>query len=152
MATATKDVEQIVRKVMSEELDETVNAIQELSALLTDQVIPKLSGDDNADDQDQDDDQVADEESEQDDGVSMSAFSGNGASGRRRGKPNGHDDSEGEDDADQPGDEVPEAVNAAFTELYRTLSPEQTKAFAELFTAMDNELEGEHDTEAAGRG
>ena len=152
MATATKDVEQIVRKVMSEELDETVNAIQELSALLTDQVIPRLSGDDNAGDQDQDDDPVDEEESEQDDAVSMSAFSGNGSPGRRRRKPNGHDDSDSDDDAELPGDEVPRAVNEAFTELYKTLSPEQTKAFAELFTAMDNELEGEHDTEAVGRG
>ena len=105
MATATKDVEQIVRKVVSEELDEAVNAIQELSTLLTDQVIPKLSGDEDSDDVDDDDEPVDDCDEDEDGAVSMSAFNrANGKATRRRRTPaNGHDDGEDSGDTGDPG-------------------------------------------------
>ena len=139
MATATRQVEQIVRKVLAEELDETVNAIQELSALVTEQVIPKLSGGaGDMPDSEQDEEPTEDEESEAD-GASMSAFNGS-SFGRRRKPVNGHAD---DDDVEAPDGEVPESVVEAFADLYKTLSPEQSKAFADLFTAMENELEGD---------
>lgn len=143
MATATKQVEQIVRKVMSEEMDETVNAIQEISALLTEQVIPRLAGE--ADDESGMDDEETDEESTN--GMrprSMSAVNGGGRVKPGRGRPNGHDDSE---DVEIPEREVPEAVTSAFEEFYKALTPEQAGALAELFTAIQSELEDQDQSE-----
>lgn len=154
MATATKQVEQIVRKVMSEEMDETVNAIQEISSLLTEQVIPRLAGDES-----DLDDEETDESS--DNGMrprSMSAFNGGARSKPGRGRPNGHDDS---DAVETPEREVPDAVTSAFEDFYTSLSPEQAGALAELFTAIQSGLddrdqdeldEQDQGAEAFGRG
>ncbi len=152
MATATRQVEQIVRKVLAEELDETANAIQELSALVTEQVIPKLSGRAGDMPDSEQDEEPTEDEVEDEDGASMSAFSAP-SFGRKRKPANGHADDE---DAEPPNGHVPQSVVEAFAELYKTLSPEQSKAFAELFTAVESELEGEDadegDDEEAGRG
>ena len=150
-AAATRQVEQIVRRVMSEEMDETVNAIQEISTLLTEQVIPRLSGE-------------ADDDAEFDDSEPTNGHAPGGsrsfsASGARAkpGRVNGHDDSEEIEAPDQDRQEVPEAVTSAFAEFYRTLTPEQAQTLAGLFTAIDGELENRDEasdegSEAAGRG
>ncbi len=138
MATATREVEQIVRKVITQELDETVNAIQELSTLVTEEVIPRLSrGSDDMPDSEEDEEPTEDEDSEATGVRSLSGFNGSGA--KRRRKPvNGHDD----DDVEMPEQhDVPESVVTAFAELYSTLSPDQAKALGELFTTMETELE-----------
>jgi hypothetical protein len=112
MATATNEVERIVRKVLKEEQDETVSDIKELSTLLTEQVIPKLSNGGNGEsDWDPDDD------ADQDDAVSMSAYDDEGTTSRR-GKPSPNGEDEG-DDADLPEQEIPRPVIEAFTTLYR---------------------------------
>jgi len=147
MATATKQVEQIVRKVMSEEMDETVNAIQEISTLLTEQVIPRLSGEPGGEsgmDEGEGGAEEADEGSTN--GMrarSMSGFNGRGSK-PGRGRPNGHDDS---GDVETPERDVPEAVMTAFEELYKSLSPEQARGFVELFTAIESELDDQDQDE-----
>ncbi len=159
MATATNEVERIVRRVLKEEQDETVSAIQELSTLLTEQVIPKLSDGANGksdwdagDDAVQDDDANQDDDADQDDAVSMSAFDEEGTTSRR-GRPSPDEDDEG-DAEDRPEEEIPRAVLDAFTTLYHTLSSEQASALAELFTVVDSEIDDdsnakdEHNEEA----
>ena len=75
MAIAAKDIERIVRKVLDEEQGETADALRELSTLLTEQVIPRLSKSDG-DEVDADEDVDTDEQvdSDEDDPMTMSAF------------------------------------------------------------------------------
>ena len=155
MATATNDVERIVRRVLKEEQDETINAIQELSTLLTEQIIPRLSnGDSGESGESEESDWEQADDSDDGDVGSMSASDGEGATNRRRKpSPNGHDDA---DDSDMSEREIPSAVIEAFTAAYHTLSSEQAAAFAELFTIVDSQLDDEgkekedeeHDEEA----
>lgn len=139
MATSSNEIERIVRKVLNEEQDETIDAIRELSALLTEQVIPRLSkGDEDESEADEDVD------ADQGDVVSMSAFSDEDApSSGRRAKPNGRSGHDDEEEANPPDQDVPTAVMDAFATLYSTLSSEQASALAELFTVIDSELDGE---------
>jgi hypothetical protein len=139
MATATNDVERIVRKVLKEEQDETINAIQELSTLLTEQVIPKLAN--GSDDSDWEQDEDAEQDTDQDEAVSLSAFDDEEPVSRgRKPVPNGHDD---QDETDLPEQDIPRAVIEAFTSMYRTLSAEQSSALAELFTTIDSQIDDE---------
>jgi hypothetical protein len=138
MATATKGVEQIVRRVLKEEQDETLNAIQELSALLTEEIIPKLSHDENEDS----DAEPIEEQDEEDDVTPMSAAESEAPAKRQRKPPaNGRDEAEDDENADLPDAEIPETVTQAFAELYQALSPEQASALAEFFTAVNRELD-----------
>lgn len=134
MATAMKNVEQVVRKVLQLEQGETLEAIQELSTLLTEEIIPRLTnGSDSGVD-------VDEEPEEAEEGpVSMSAIDG-GRTAKRGPKPSpgGPDDT---DESDEPAGAVPESVMEAFTEAYQALSTDQASALAALFTAIDSELE-----------
>ncbi len=150
MAIAANDIERIVRKVLSEEQDETADAVRELSTLLTEQVIPKLSksdGDEVDGDDEVDPDEAVDADDDEDDLVTMSAFDDDEAPRfARTVKPNGGG---AHDEDDPPEQEVPTAAIDAFTTLYNSLSSEQASALAELFTVIDSELdkEGEADEE-----
>ncbi len=145
MANSTTAVERIVRKVLKEEQDETVNAIRELSDILTEQVIPKLSGGANGETEWNEGEE---DEEAQENLVPMSALDAGVPIGRRKKpSPNGHDDSE---DADAPEQDVPRAVIDAFTSLYQSLSAEQAAALAELFTTIDGSLDDQDADESAG--
>jgi hypothetical protein len=141
MPTATSEVERIVRKVLKEEQDETISAIQELSSLLTEQVIPKLANRGNGASEWEPPDGDDENTEDQDDAVALSGFDEGETTSRRRGtSTNGRDEGES---TDLPEQEVPRAAIEAFTTLYHTLSPEQTSALAELFTIVDSELDGQ---------
>ena len=137
MATPSNEIERIVRKVLNEEQDETIDAIRELSTLLTEQVIPKLSkADEDVPDSDED------MESEQSDVMSLSAFGEEDApSIGRRARANGPIGDDENQDANLPEHDVPTPVMDAFATFYSTLSPEQAAALAELFTVIDSELD-----------
>jgi hypothetical protein len=152
MAAATNEVERIVRKLLKEDRDDTLSAIQELSAILTEQVIPKLAnrgdgdGDGDADWADESD-AAEDEDTDQEGPISMSAFDDEGEAPSRRRKPGSTNGREDGDDVEVPEGEVPPAVMEAFSSLYHTLSSEQAAAFAELFTTIDGELDDEGNAE-----
>jgi hypothetical protein len=159
MATSSNEIERIVRKVLNEEQDATVEAVRELTTLLTEQVIPKLSkADGDVPDVDEDTDSEADEDTDSDEGdvMSMSAFGDEDEevpSVGRRARPNGPNGQEEDQDANPPEQDVPAPVMDAFATLYSTLSSEQSSALAELFTIIDSELEGEgHADEAPDEG
>ena len=139
MASATSNVERIVRKVMKEEQDETISAIQELSALLTEQVIPKLSHRSNGSSNWQEDE----DDSDSDDFEASAMSASDDGPGSRPGKPSPGDDDDAGSDEDLPEHEIPRAVLDAFATLYHTLSPDQTSALAELFTVVDSEIDDE---------
>jgi hypothetical protein len=141
MATATNEVERIVRRVLKEEQGETIAAVQELSTLLTEQVIPRLSNDADREPEWTEDDDAEQDDSEQSDVMSLSGLDDERPTSRRpRPSPNGHDEA---DETDPPELEIPRAVAEAFATLYKTLSPEQASALAELFTMVDSELDEE---------
>jgi hypothetical protein len=138
MATATvkrADIEKVVHKVLEEERAEndrtTLRAIQRVSRLLTEQVIPHLRDNGEADEETGSQDDYDDEH---DSGPRPKAFASRSA----------HADDDVPDDEDPSDDdqtaEVPEQVMEAFAELYRTLSPEQAEALGEFFTAVSQEL------------
>jgi hypothetical protein len=148
MATTTSAVERIVRKVLQEEQDETVNAIRELSEILTEQVIPKLSRGPNGESEWNEGDEAEQDEADQDNLVPMSALDAEAPMGRRKKpSPNGQDDDE---DTDAPDQDVPKAVIDAFTSLYQSLSAEQAGALAELFTTIDGALDDQGADESEG--
>jgi hypothetical protein len=132
MATPTASIEKVVRKVLDEELDHrneaTLEAIERMSRVLTEEVIPRLPDDGYASDDDA--------EPSHGNGRTRALRAG-------RAEP-GIDDPvdlppHGEDDAELPLQAVPEAVSAAFEALYASLSAEQADALAELFTAIADE-------------
>jgi hypothetical protein len=128
----TATIEKVVRKVLKQEQDAdekaTLRAIQRVSRLLTDQVIPKL--DDPQEDEDTDADSDADSGPVRGRSFAAAATPDDGP-----GVP------EGEDGETRP--EIPEAVNQAFDELYSTLSQERATALATFFTAISQELGGD---------
>jgi hypothetical protein len=132
MATATKaEIEKIVRRVVNEEQDgsdEAVwKAVQRLSRLLTEQVIPKLSGQSDE----------ADFDPNADGPVARALFAEAETADGRPGFPEGEE---------PPAGDIPQPVSEAFEELYKALTPEQASALASFFTAFGDRGEGE-DTE-----
>jgi hypothetical protein len=147
MANTTTAVERIVRKVLREEQDETVNAIRELSDILTEQVIPKLSSGANGETEWNEDDEANQDEADDGNVVPMSALDFETPVGRKKKpSPDGHDDSE---DVDAPDQDVPRVVVDALASLYQSLSAEQAAALAELFTTIDSALEDQGADESA---
>ena len=126
-AAATANVEKIVRRVLKHELDAdekaTLNAIQRVSKLLTDEVIPKL--------EEPVDDEDADAESPSPRARSFAAAAT---------PDDGPGIPEGEDQDDS---EVPEAVTQAFERLYSTLTQDRATALATFFSAIGDELRGD---------
>lgn len=133
MATTTTSIEKVVRKVLDQQFDErnkaTIEAIESLSRMLTDEVIPRLT-----DDPDPDDD------------AGESSRSNGRAGALRAGypRPGGDDlaeDDEGipDDDGDPVAGAVPPAVGEAFEALYATLTGEQAAALEALFDAIASE-------------
>jgi hypothetical protein len=126
-AATTANVEKIVRRVLKQEFDgdekATLKAIQRVSKLLTDEVIPKL------DEPVEDDD--ADAESPSPRGRSFAAAAPD----------NGPGIPEGEDPEDDS--EIPEAVTQAFEQLYGTLTHDRATALATFFTTIGDELRGD---------
>ena len=147
MAMTANDIERIVRKVLNEEQDETVGALRELTTLLTEQVIPKLSkmdGDEIGVGDDMTRREVdPDEEVDSDEGgsMTMSGFDDDDATSfGQRTKPNGHG---GRRRRRNAREELPRAAIDAFTALYQSLTSEQASALAEFFTVIDSELDDE---------
>jgi hypothetical protein len=125
-AATTANVEKIVRRVLKRELDAdekaTLKAIQRVSKLLTDEVIPKL--DEPVDDED------ADDESPTPRARSFAAAL--------------PDDGPGIPEGEVPDDaEVPQAVTQAFEQLYGALTQERATALATFFTTLADELGGD---------
>jgi hypothetical protein len=124
-----------VRKVLKAERAEndrtTVRAIQRVSSLLTEQVIPNLPDNAEADDQSgsQDED---DQQNESGQGAKMFA------SRSAHAADDVADDEDSSDDNETAA--VPDQVTDAFAALYRTLTPEQAEALAAFFTAVSEEL------------
>jgi hypothetical protein len=140
MATATKaDIEKIVRDILDEHDGAeaaTLKAVQRVTKLLTEQVIPRLSnGVDNG---------APDTGDDADEGENQTPLAARG------GKPAPDDEDPGmpPDDWDEPATRpVPAAVTQAVEELYQGLSPDQADALAAVFTAMSGELEGGEEPE-----
>lgn len=138
MATATAEIEKVVRKVLDEELGDdseaTLKGIQRVTRLLTDQVIPKLS--DGA-------------EEEEPVPTKPSALSMRGVK-PTPGKPGKPETPE----PDEPSNgDLPTGAMEALEELHSSLSPEQSKALISFFTAIGGESdEEEGDTEEGGIG
>jgi hypothetical protein len=153
MATATvrgADIEKVVRKVLKEERAEndrtTVRAIQRVSSLLTDQVIPNLPANAEADGPTGSQDDYDEEQNDSTPGSRMFAS-------RAAHAADGVGDDE--DSSDDETAAVPGQVTDAFAALYRTLTPEQAEALAAFFTALSEELgqsgegnEGDEDEDA----
>jgi hypothetical protein len=136
MATSTASIEKVVRKVLDQELDQrneaTLEAIERMSRVLTEEVIPRLPDD-------------ADAGYDEDEPTS-----GNGGQrAMRAGHPRpGIDDPD--DAPDLPDDEppaqaVPATVTEAFAALYASLTAEQASALEDLFAAIAQEPAGEGD-------
>jgi len=125
-AATTANVEKIVRRVLKQQHDAdekaTLKAIQRVSKLLTDEVIPQLE--EPVDEEDAD----ADSPSPRPRAFAAAATPGDGP-----GIP------EGEDPDDS---EVPEAVTQAFEQLYGTLTQDRATALATFFSAIGDELGG----------
>jgi hypothetical protein len=127
-AATTANVEKIVRRVLKQEYgaDEkaTLKAIQRVSKLLTDEVIPHL--------EEPVDDEDADAESPSPRPRSFAAAAANDGPGIPEGE-------------DQDDSEVPEAVTQAFEQLYGTLTQDRATALATFFAAIGDELGGDDD-------
>jgi hypothetical protein len=132
-AATTASVEKIVRRVLKQELDAdekaTLKAIQRVSKLLSDEVIPRLEPVD-----DEDENEGADAESPS---PRARSFGAAATPDDRPGIP------EGEDGEDQHDSEVPETVAQAFEQLYGTLTQDRATALATFFTAIGDELRGD---------
>jgi hypothetical protein len=129
MATETAYIEKVVRKVLDEELEQrneaTLEAIERMTRVLTEEVIPRLP---ESEDADYEKEEPA------------------GSNGRTRAMRAGRAQSEVDDytdELDSPEDEeepplqtVPEAVREVFEALYASLTAEQADALAELFSAI----------------
>lgn len=144
MATATvgrTEIEKVVRKVLKQERDEndrtTLRAIQRVSSLLTDQVIPNLP--DNAEGDEETGSHDEDDEDAEHDGQHAS---GPGSTVFATRSAHAADDvaDDGTPSDDDQAAEVPEQVMEAFATLYRSLSPEQAEALKAFFTAVSEEL------------
>jgi hypothetical protein len=153
MAAATAgrtDIEKVVRKVLKQERDEndrtTLKAIQRVSSLLTEQVIPNLPDNGDADDEAASDDEQDEQGGEHPSSARSAVFASRSA----------HAADDVADDGDPSDDdqaaEVPDQVMEAFASLYRTLSPEQAEALGAFFTAVSEALgqgdEGHEDEDA----
>ena len=129
MATSTASIEKVVRKVLGEELDQrneaTLEAIERMSRVLTEDVIPRLP-------EDADDDYTEDEPTEEN-GEPRAMRAGRAKFGSS--DPGGEPDSP-EDEDELPQRSVPHAVSEAFEALYASLTAEQASALAELFSAI----------------
>jgi hypothetical protein len=126
-ATSTANVEKIVRRVVKQELDAdgkaTLKAIQRVSKLLTNDVIPKL-----------------DEPVDDDDDADAGAPSPRARSFAAAPPTDGPGIPEGED---PDRSEVPEAVTQAFEQMYGTLTQDRAEALAAFFTTVGDELRGD---------
>jgi hypothetical protein len=141
MAAATKaEIEKVVRKVLDDQNGAngaTLEAIQRVSRLLTEKVIPNLVPG------------LEGEEAAAEDEDETMGVATPGAQARRRASPRLDDDLdtevvEGEDDDLAAATDVSPAVTEAVETVCRTLSPGQADALADLFTAMGSQLgEGE---------
>jgi hypothetical protein len=139
MATATvgrSDIENVVRRVLNEERAEkdrsTMRAIQRVSSLLTEQIIPNLPDNgEAAEETGSQDEHEEDHDSNAGSNVSASTSSP-------------HSDDDVEDEGNSSDNvrtaEVPEQVMEAFGALYRSSFPEQAEALAAFFTAVGGEL------------
>lgn len=134
MATTNAAIEKIVRKVLDEELAErneaTLEAIERLGRVLTEEVIPRLRDADQGDTEDQTE-------------AELSGDGGARAMRRSDVTLDAEDGEESEDDIGIPEDEneseVPAAVLEAFEALYQSLSAEQANALEALFAAIARE-------------
>jgi len=134
MAT-TATIEKVVRKVVDDELSETraatLKAIQKVSRLLTEEVIPKLP-----DDVDQED---VDHEEENPVGRNGHVPPTRRAVAKTRSVEADNPEIP-EDDMEEPTTgSVPDAVTEAFEDVYTSLTAEQAKALAAMFTAISRE-------------
>jgi hypothetical protein len=132
MTTATASIEKVVRKVLDQELDRrneaTLEAIERMSRVLTEEVIPRL-GDDT---QDAEDSADAEDDAPASGNVRSRAMR---ASAQRPGEDDeAPDDPEGDDAS--AGQAVPAAVSEAFDALYASLDADQAEALAALFGAI----------------
>jgi hypothetical protein len=138
MATETASIEKIVRKVLDEELEQrneaTLEAIERMTRVLTEEVIPRLPEDEDA---------TYDEEEPA------------GNSGRTRAMRAGRAQSEiddptdesdiSEDEDEPPLQTIPGAIREVFEALYASLTAEQADALAELFAAIAEDPADEAD-------
>ncbi len=143
MATQTASIEKVVRRVLDEELEQrneaTLEAIERMSRVLTEEVIPRLP---ETEDADYEEEEPA------------------GSNGRTRAMRAGRAQSEVDDSTDELDDisededephlqTVPEAVREVFEALYASLSAEQADALAELFASIAEEpADGAEEPEA----
>jgi hypothetical protein len=125
-AATTANVEKIVRRVLRQEHDAdekaTLKAIQRVSKLLTEEVIPQL--------EEPVDDDDGDVESPTPRARSFAAAAPDDGPGIPEGE-------------DQDDSEVPEAVTQAFEQLYGTLTQDRAAALATFFSAIGDELRGD---------
>ena len=132
MATSNAATEKIVRKVLDEELSErneaTLEAIERLGRVLTEEVIPRLGDVDEGD---------TGEETEAEPGAEASPMRRSDMTPRPEDGEGSEDDIGFPDDENEPG--VPEPVLEAFEALYRSLSAEQANALEALFAAIASE-------------
>jgi hypothetical protein len=131
-AAATASVEKIVRRVLKQELDTdekaTRKAIQRVSQLLTDEVIPKLEEPVDGDG---------------DDGDAESPSPAPRSFAATETPDDGPGIPEGPDGEDQDDSDVPEAVTQAFEKLYSALTEDRATALATFFSAIGDELRGD---------
>ena len=135
MATQTASIEKIVRKVLDEELEQrneaTLEAIEQVSRVLTEEVIPRLP-----------EDEAGHEEEE--------PTGSNGRTRAMRAAQHGSDDPADEpqipeDEDEPPLQTVPDAILELFEALYASLTAEQADALAELFAAIAEDPADEAD-------
>jgi len=128
MTTQTASIEKVVRKVLDEELEQrneaTLEAIERMSRVLTEEVIPRLPEDEYA---------SYDEEPAGSNGQTRAMRAGRAQ--------HGSDDSADEpqipeEDDEPPPQTVPEAIREIFEALYASLTAEQADALSELFAAI----------------
>jgi hypothetical protein len=145
------DIEKVVRKVLKQERDEnertTLRAIQRVSSLLTEQVIPNLPDNAEADDETGGNDEQDGQGGEHPSGARSAMFASRSAHAADDVADDSADDGN-VSDGDQAA-EVPAEVMDAFASLYRTLSAEQAEALGAFFTAVSEALgqvdEGQED-------
>jgi hypothetical protein len=129
MATQTASIEKVVRKVLDEELEQrneaTLEAIERMSRVLTEEVIPRLSEDEDAG--------YDEEEPDGDNGRTRALRAGRAQS--EIDDPSDESDIS-EDEDEPPLQTVPEAILEVFEALYASLTAEQADALAELFAAI----------------
>ncbi|MGH8666316.1 MAG: hypothetical protein ACREUX_18800 [Burkholderiales bacterium] len=130
MATQTASIEKVVRKVLDEELEQrneaTLEAIERMNRVLTEEVIPRLP-----------EDEAGYEEEE------PTSSNDRTRAMRARAQPGMEDPADEpqipEDEDEPPLQTVPEAVHEALEALYASLTADQADALAELFTAIAEE-------------